>query len=140
MDFEPIIRLRMMRMQGSRIVVTAVLLSLGATVVPLSGQSLADVARQEQERRKTIQNPSKVLTNKDLAPAPAPSASPAVSPAASGTTPEAGGASTRASTVASTPAANGAGKNAGGAAKDQAYWSAQVKGLQTQLDHDQAFA
>ena len=36
----------------------------------LAAQSLADVARAEAERRKTIVRPSRVYTNKDLKPAP----------------------------------------------------------------------
>lgn len=38
-----------------------------ATVV-LSGQTLADVARREEARRKAIRTPAKVYTNDDLAP------------------------------------------------------------------------
>jgi hypothetical protein len=42
--------------------------------VPVAGQSLADVARLEAERRKTIARPSRVYTNHDLKPAPEPPA------------------------------------------------------------------
>jgi hypothetical protein len=54
---------------------------------------LAEVARKEQERRKTTKSPTKVLTNKDLptvsapapaAPAPAPEQLPAAEPATAG--------------------------------------------------------
>ena len=71
------------------LVVTAVLLSLGATTVPLGAQSLADVARREQERRKTIKKPSKVLTNKDLGSAPGTAAPAVTAPDANGATPAA---------------------------------------------------
>ncbi len=51
----------------------------------VAAQSLADVARREEERRKTIKAPGKVYTNEDLRrfpvpdppPAPAPTAAPA---------------------------------------------------------------
>src|SRR5580765_3807738 len=55
-----------MRTKATLIVVSAVLLSLGTTAKPLAAQSLADVARKEQDRRKAIKKPAKLLTNKDL--------------------------------------------------------------------------
>ncbi len=124
-----------MRTKASLIVVTAVLVSIGATAVPLAAQSLADVARKEEERRKAIKKPSKVLTNKDLGsvPATAPPETTATTPDASGTTPAAAGKDGQ------KPAAD-AEKKAAEPAKDQAYWSGRAKGLQTQLDRDQTFA
>src|SRR5437867_5461787 len=55
-------------------------LTLGLAA-PLCAQSLADVARKEEERRKTIPQPAKVYTNKDLSAAP-PSSIPPPPPAA----------------------------------------------------------
>ena len=124
-----------MRANAALIVITAVLLSLGGTALPVSAQSLADVARQEQERRKAIKKPSKVLTNKDLGSAPgtAPAATTAAAaPDASGATPGAGKDGQK-------PAAD-AEKKPEEPAKDQAYWSGRAKSLQTQLDRDQTFA
>jgi hypothetical protein len=46
------------------------LLLIGAGVV--GAQSLADVARKEEARRKAIGKPSRVLTNKDLKPSETP--------------------------------------------------------------------
>ena len=49
-----------------------------------SAQSLGDVARKEQQRRKTTKTAGKVYTNKDLGPggeAPAPASTPATPPA-----------------------------------------------------------
>jgi hypothetical protein len=40
--------------------------------ISATAQSLADVARAEAERRKTIAQPSRVYTNRDLKPVPAP--------------------------------------------------------------------
>ena len=106
-----------------------------AYAVPLAAQSLADVARKEEERRKEIKTPAKVLTNKDLGdvpPAPAPSTPPSGSSAPD--------------TSASTPAAPadtgdaGKGRETGGAAKDQKYWSDKMKSLQDALSHDQVLA
>ena|SRR5436190_7041481 len=118
-----------MRTKVSLIVVTAVLLSLGATTVPLAAQSLAEVARKEQDRRKAIKKPAKILTNKDLgAPLPGTGAPAAATP---GSSPDAD---------KNKPAAKATEKKAEEPAKDQASWSARAKGLQTQLDRDQTFA
>jgi hypothetical protein len=122
-----------MRTKASLIVVTAVLLSLGATAGPLGAQSLADVARQEQERRKTVKKPSKVLTNKDLGPVPVTAPPQTETPAADGTTPAAGG-------PGSTDADKTKPAETTEPAKDQAYWSGLAKGLQTKLERDQTFA
>jgi DNA repair exonuclease SbcCD ATPase subunit len=40
--------------------------ALVALAVPVGAQSLAEIAKKEQERRKAIDKPSKVLTNDDL--------------------------------------------------------------------------
>jgi type IV secretory pathway VirB10-like protein len=52
------------------------LLVAAALLVAVAGsagaQSLADVARREEARRKQVQKPAKVLTNKDLKPSEAP--------------------------------------------------------------------
>jgi hypothetical protein len=121
-----------MRTKASLVVVTAVLLALGVTVGGMAAQSLADVARQEQDRRKAIKKPSKVLTNKDLGAVPVTPA-PAVTAAAGDATPAAGGA-------AGTAADKNKPAEPAGAAKDQAYWSGLAKGLQTKLARDQTFA
>jgi hypothetical protein len=92
-------------------------------------QSLADVARQEQDRRRAIKKPAKVLTNKDLG-APLPATGTASTPASG----------VPGSADASKPAANGTEKKAEDPAKDQAFWSGRVKELATQLERDQAFA
>ena len=47
------------------------LLTLAGSVVPVRAQSLAEVAKKEEERRKTVKPASKVLTNKDLGDVPA---------------------------------------------------------------------
>jgi hypothetical protein len=100
-----------------------------ATTAPLLAQSLADLARKEEERRKTVKEPAKVYTNKDLgnvAPMPPSTPLPAPDPPA-----------------VEGDAAKDAAKDEGtdkGVVKDQAYWAGRVKDLQTQLDRDQIFA
>jgi hypothetical protein len=93
----------------------------------LSAQSLADVAKREEERRRTIKEPSKVYTNKDLTSVP-PSASDTGKPAA-GAIPPSGEAAKDADKPKS-----------GEPVKDQKYWSGRLKALQTQLERDQSFA
>src|SRR5437667_2833875 len=51
------------------------ILSSGSTLV--RAQTLADVAKKEEERRKTVSQPAKVYTNKDLNPVPGGSTPPA---------------------------------------------------------------
>jgi hypothetical protein len=122
-----------MRTKRLGFVVIAVLLSLGGAVAPLAAQSLADVARKEQDRRKAIQKPSKVLTNEDLKPAPGPTVSTATAPAGSDTTPAAGNGG-------AAPATSQPSETTPDPSKDQAFWSGRAKELQTQLDRDQTFA
>ena len=51
--------------------------AVGLIAPPARAQSLADIARKEEERRKTVAAPAKVYTNKDLnaVPAGSPTAS-----------------------------------------------------------------
>ena len=96
-----------------------------ATTAPLLAQSLADIARKEEERRKMLKEPAKVYTNKDLGavpPAPPPVETPVLEAAKD---------------------ADKADKAEGEdekVVKDQAYWAGRAKDLQTQLDRDQSFA
>ena len=129
----------------SRSVAIAALLLLagcaGRAVAPLVAQSLADVAKQEEERRKAIKQPAKVLTNKDLAPVPPSSQATAPVDVAGGAEP------TQTSSDTAIDKDKGKDKKDQPAAaasqeepvKDQAYWSGRSKMLQTQLDRDQTY-
>ena len=103
----------------------AILLAVAASGSAVSAQSLGDIARKEEARRKSVPA-TKVYTNKDLGgqaetPAPAPATPPAATPA---------------------PAASEAKDKDKdkGPAKDQAYWAGRMKGLQGQLERDQNYA
>lgn len=103
-------------------------LFLGVAASSFGGQSLADVARREAARRKTIKAPAKVLTNKDLgtvpaAPEGAATSAPAAMPSSLA---EAASAEER-------PAEQGP-------ARDKAYWSKRMKDVQNKLDRDQVLA
>lgn len=109
---------------------------IAATAAPLYAQSLADLSRKEEDRRKTIKDPSKVYTNKDLGnvpPAPAAEPAPALKPDQATEADKAG-----------EPSKADKGKDKDEAkdktVKDQAYWSNRLKALQTQLDRDQEFS
>jgi hypothetical protein len=111
----------------------------------MSAQGLGSIAKQEEERRKTIKDPSKVLTNQDLPTVPPPSESAA--PAADAAKPEASADGDKASgeaasatdkDAAAKPAA--AKDAASDGPKDQAYWSGRMKALEASLERDQTFA
>jgi hypothetical protein len=113
-----------------------------SVAVPVCAQSLAGVAQKEEDRRKTIKEPAKVYTNKDLGPAlPGAVSSPTTAAGAADADKEAG---------KDAAAKDGAGKDAK-ASKDakeddakgkdrgQTYWREKMRGLQTQADRDQTY-
>ena len=109
-----------------------------AVVAPLLGQSLADVAKKEEERRKTIPTPAKVYTNKDLSSVP-----PSSIPQAAAATPvDAKGAKEAAKSGADTEkdATHGDAGNDKTPVKDKAYWAGRLKSLQDELDRNQTYA
>lgn len=103
-------------------------------------QSLADVARQEAERRKTIATPGKLYTNESLrdepppvvsapaAPSPAPEA-----PAAAGETPAAGAEKPAAPDSAATPPA-------GPGPQTEAEWRKRAAAARDALSRSQTFS
>ena len=100
-------------------------------------QSLADVARKEEERRKTQPTATKVYTNKDLGDVP-PATMPTPAPATGGstTTPTAAGSS--GSTAAKDDQKDTKDDKSG--ARGQTYWSGRMKSAQEVLDRDSTFA
>jgi hypothetical protein len=123
---------------------------LSGCVRPLWAQSLGDLAKQEEERRKTVKPASKVYTNKDLGnapppPAPSPAAAQTATAGAPGTTPtpagQAGSTGQTSPAGQTDPAGQTApAKDSAAVQKDQTYWAGRVKDLNTQLDRDQTFA
>jgi len=104
----------------------AVLILIGAFAGRAYGQTLADVAKKEEERRKTAPAPAKVYTNKDLSPTP-PAAPPTAAAAPAAKPADDKTAAGKDSTEKEQP-------------KDQEYWSSRMKALQQQLDRDSTFA
>ncbi len=98
----------------------------------LAAQSLADVAKKEEDRRETLRVPAKVYTNKDLNPALAGSSPPAA-------------AKTADAKDGDKPAKDSTAKDASGdkdksVPKDQAYWAGRLKTLRDALLRDQNYA
>ena len=134
------------------VAVTVALVVIGVSrPLTVTAQSLADVAKQEEERRGAVKAPAKVLTNKDLTPVPvipeqqAGTPEDAFNKTAAGAKPPAPApapATAPAAPSAEAKPADGApapGAAAAPAVKDQAYWSEQRKALDAQLSRDQIF-
>lgn len=129
----------------TRFLACAVLL---ATAMPVAAQSLADVARAEEARRKAVKGQAKVYTNDTLrgadggaappppTPASAPSPATPSAPATAGT-PAPGGVSQPGTSPGSKPAAPPA---AAGTAKDEKYWRDRLAGARDALSRSQTFA
>jgi LAS superfamily LD-carboxypeptidase LdcB len=105
---------------------------LAGGVVRSEAQSLADLARQEDARRKQIKEPARVISNKDLAPVPPPATqSPPAPPAAANKATD----TDKAAAKDEKPV-----PSSKDVPRDQAYWSKQMKALDAQLDRDQLLA
>jgi hypothetical protein len=126
-------------------IIALVVALVSGTFSIAAAQSLADVARKEEERRKAVKEPSKVFTNDDLATVPPVSPPPAtlLGPA------DDDGAATESGTDkddkdGAEAAENKAGDEAESSeetpAKDQAYWSGRAKALETEIARNQSFA
>src|SRR3954471_5162560 len=95
---------------------TLPLLVIGVIFAPaLNGaaaQSLGEVARREEARRKAVKSPGKTYTDGSLRPEPAPSGPPTPAPAAS--------------TAPATPATPEKPQASDEPKKDEAYWKQRV--------------
>ncbi len=130
------------RTSSTPAVIVALVAAIGIRAV--AGQSLADVAKKEEDRRKAAEAPAKVYTNKDLSPAPAGS-QPGTPPAKA-----ADDVAKPADGDAKGGAKTGAGDAKDGAkavdgddktvVKDQKYWSGRLKALREDLARDENYA
>src|SRR5580698_1699461 len=102
---------------------------LVSAAVPLGAQSLADVARQEEARRKQIKQPARVYTNKDLVSVAVPSPPPQTASSATAGADESG------KKAAGDPLEKD--PKDPGAVRDQEYWSKRMRALTEKLDADQ---
>jgi len=119
-----------MRLKG--LSVLAIVSVLVGAAMPVFAQTLADLAKKEEERRKKIPEPAKVYTNKDLGSVPAsstPPATPSSTPASGSTTPAAG-----------TPAKEEDKDKPKEPVKDQKYWTGRLATLHETLSRDEGYA
>jgi hypothetical protein len=121
-----------------RITITLTLMATLLSVAPhLHAQSLADLARQESERRKASsapkgKGPDKVYTNKDLKPVIAPEPTSTASAASTGA-----GAPADPGTATKAPAAAEAKPSE---VKDETYWRKRSIDLKAKLEEDRILA
>jgi hypothetical protein len=123
---------------------------VGPVVAPLYAQSLADIARKEEERRKAIKEPAKVYTNDDVGgPKPGTLSSAPESPSAEGAK---DGRDSKDAKESAKDSKDGKDSkdakdskddkksDAADPTKDAAYWRGKMQALQAQLEHDQGYA
>jgi hypothetical protein len=119
--------------------IAALVLIAGLAAVPvvaLRAQSLADVAKKEEERRKEVKGHPRAYTNKDLKPVPAAparpaepqSAEPALPPDAADTVPPVAGTSDADADQPTAPV------------KDRTYWNTRIQRAREQVDRDRTLA
>jgi len=121
-------------MRVAHIIFVVVVVSAVATVSrPVLAQSLGDVAKQEEERRKDVKPSEKVYTNKDLG---APRSS--FGEPSDGSKPPAEQAHAPAVEKGKDAAKEGVKDDS--AAKDQKYWSSRKKELDAKLERDKVLA
>lgn len=99
---------------------------------PSSTASLAEVARQEEARRKSTKKATKVFTNANLAAADAPSVPPSTVRTSSGNV-------TPSNTSPTIPGGQAPPVNKADM-KDQAYWQGRISQARTTLSRTQMFA
>jgi hypothetical protein len=112
---------------GSRYGPVAALLAALVSAQPLCAQSLGDVARTEEARRKNVKKSSKVYTNEDLKGAG--EAPPAPPPAAAAST-----AKPEAKPETEKP------KEESGPPKDEKYWRGRMTAMRDQVSRNAVLA
>ncbi len=110
-----------------------VVVGLAGVVRPVQAQSLADLARAEEERRKDVKVPAKVITDKDLKAVPGPP------PGVVSSTPSTEAAKDATATQAQDDK-DKEDKEKDKASKGQAYWAGRKKELQDKFEQDRRFA
>lgn len=116
------------RIQNVVRVIAAALISIGVSHVAV-GQSLGDVARKEEERRKAIKSSGKVYTNDQLKADPTPSIPVSVTP-----TPASEPGSTSASPAPATDSDSDTDKG------DEKSWRKRIADARDALQRSQMFA
>lgn len=114
-------------------IIAVVILGFAAQASAQSSTSkpLADVAKDEEARRKGVRKPAKVYTNGSLRPDPTRGTAGTAAPAPSTETPA------DANPAPAVPGTPDAGAMPATGAKDQAYWSGRIKDARAALERTQ---
>ncbi len=132
---------RRVRLVGSMTAGLLTIAAVGASVT--SAQSLGDIAKKEEARRKAMATSGKVYSNDGLRPEPTPRstsvppATPAQPPAS---TPGATGSKSSASTPSEASATGEKGAATAEGKRDEAYWRGRLKSLQEAQRRSRLFA
>jgi hypothetical protein len=110
--------------------------ALLGSAAPLRAQSLADLAKKADDQKKAAAKGTKTYTGKDLRDVPPATAAPSTATSADASAASAAAAQAPAAATTTETSATPA---APGTVKDQAYYAAKVKELQSKLDRDQSF-
>jgi hypothetical protein len=129
-------------MRRLRVCIAAGVLLLGPTVTV--GQSLADVARAEEARRKATPKATKVYTNNDLQPDSRSRQAPPAGTAGAPTAPSPSGTSAEPSPGAAAPSApapmpDPSSESASSAPKDEKYWRTRITQARERLQRSRLF-
>jgi hypothetical protein len=109
-----------------------------ALALPVHGQTLADVARQEEARRRAIKKPAKIYTNASLRPGSSGDGIPAGTAPASAPAEPAAPATEAAPAVKPMPAGSASVAPAE-PAKGEAYWRKRVTDVRDQRDRNAVY-
>lgn len=116
----------------------ALIVGIGVLTATASfAQSLADIARKEEERRKTQPQPTKVYTNKDLGDVPPATMPPP--PPIGATNSDSSAQSGSGSSAKDAKDSKGGKDEKGTDSHGQTYWSGRMKAAQEVLDRDSTF-
>jgi hypothetical protein len=134
---------RRVRLVGSMTAGLLTIAAVGASVA--SAQSLGDIAKKEEARRKATATSGKVYSNDGLRPEPTPRSTSAPPPAATpakppASTPGAAGSKSSTSTASDASAAGEKGAPADEGKRDEAYWRERLKNLQEAQRRSRLFA
>ncbi len=107
---------------------------------PLGAQSLADVAKAAQDRRKSEKDTAKVYTNADLVGSLPPVSEVRGSKSVDGQADPQAATPPAADQAGAVPSAAPPPGQADGVEKDRAYWSGRLQGVRDQADRDRTLA
>ncbi len=124
----------MRRWPNIRLVAVAAACVVAVVTLVAHAQSLGELARREEARRKAVKAPAKVYSNENIQPAPSVTPPPD-QPAAPGSTPGAPGARPSGERPPSTPAE----RAPDDPRKTESYWRERMAGARQQRDRNSVY-